>query len=640
MRSVHSRFIVPFLRAVSSFQQVPRFFFKKKSRTESRHFQTSCSMTDIVERSAKGLNLDGHSEEEKGDEEEEEIVDEDLVIETTSAEPTPAEEMKETNPFVTLMLNASGSPPTVFFPYCPYLNQKRYISDRRVVRCKPSSRVYYWSKWKRNIIKCAFRAAGVEESKKRWDVYWGSQVRTRKWAQTFGAIDRSKKINHFPGTWCLGRKDRLARNIRNMQRKFGAVFRFIPETFVWPRDEDNFKRFLGTDQNIRLFIKKPVASSRGRGIKVHAVKHAALVLRKLRKMQSKKTRQRSYLLQRYISNPLTINHLKFDVRLYVVCTSVNPLVLFLFRDGLVRFCTVPFRPDVKSKESSRMHLTNYSLQKKSKTFMENQDVSRDDEGHKWSFTAMLRHLHSERGVNTDELTTQIERLIVKTFISADEEVNAAISVVSRSLDASLGGSCFELFGFDVMIDNDMKPWLIEVNTSPSLSANSPLDKKIKGVLFTDMLHLIGLSPPHVCSSPDRPAHNIKTSKKKRTQPVSGLSARLQHVLSTAHVGAIPRAGRKRRRSIEEFREIPLSKLHPDDVAMIKTLEGQIERCGHFKPIFPTPQHADLYKHFIVPRRANALMRRWTEERRKRRAGKSRRVRDIPRLPTTHRAALG
>ena len=56
--------------------------------------------------------------------------------------------------------------------------------------------------------------------------------------------------------------------------------------------------------------------------------------------------------------------------------------------------------------------------------------------------------------------------------------------------------CFELYGFDILVDNKLKPWLLEVNISPSLSSSSPLDKKIKTVLIADKLkkRLLGMGP--------------------------------------------------------------------------------------------------------------------------------------------------
>jgi tubulin polyglutamylase TTLL5 len=52
--------------------------------------------------------------------------------------------------------------------------------------------------------------------------------------------------------------------------------------------------------------------------------------------------------------------------------------------------------------------------------------------------------------------------------------------------------CFELLGFDILVDSDMKPWLMEVNLSPSLATESPLDLKIKSNLFVDTMNLMCL----------------------------------------------------------------------------------------------------------------------------------------------------
>jgi tubulin polyglutamylase TTLL6/13 len=61
---------------------------------------------------------------------------------------------------------------------------------------------------------------------------------------------------------------------------------------------------------------------------------------------------------------------------------------------------------------------------------------------------------------------------------------------SQDLENSL---CFQIFGFDIFIDQDLKPWLIEVNHSPSLCTDSPLDYNIKKNLVRDTIHMLGLS---------------------------------------------------------------------------------------------------------------------------------------------------
>ena len=52
--------------------------------------------------------------------------------------------------------------------------------------------------------------------------------------------------------------------------------------------------------------------------------------------------------------------------------------------------------------------------------------------------------------------------------------------------------CFEQYGFDIMIDGNLKPWLIEVNASPSFTANTPTDYKLKSGLIDDVLNVLDL----------------------------------------------------------------------------------------------------------------------------------------------------
>lgn len=53
-------------------------------------------------------------------------------------------------------------------------------------------------------------------------------------------------------------------------------------------------------------------------------------------------------------------------------------------------------------------------------------------------------------------------------------------------------NCFELFGYDILIDSELKPWLLEVNLSPSLACESPLDTTIKANLVADTFNLVGV----------------------------------------------------------------------------------------------------------------------------------------------------
>ena len=62
--------------------------------------------------------------------------------------------------------------------------------------------------------------------------------------------------------------------------------------------------------------------------------------------------------------------------------------------------------------------------------------------------------------------------------------------------------CFELYGYDVIIDEHLKPWLIEVNASPSLGASTGADRVMKARLIDDVLSLV--APPQWARAPARP----------------------------------------------------------------------------------------------------------------------------------------
>jgi tubulin polyglutamylase TTLL5 len=65
---------------------------------------------------------------------------------------------------------------------------------------------------------------------------------------------------------------------------------------------------------------------------------------------------------------------------------------------------------------------------------------------------------------------------------------------ATTIQVSFRNNCFELFGFDVLLDSKLKPWLLEVNLSPSLGCESPLDLKIKGELISDLFTMVGIVP--------------------------------------------------------------------------------------------------------------------------------------------------
>merc|ERR1711924_575325 len=124
-----------------------------------------------------------------------------------------------------------------------------------------------------------------------------------------------------------------------------------------------------------------------------------------------------------------------------------------------------------------MGLTNYSLNKNSATFQENDDVSAT-EGHKWTLSALWKYMESECAVDVQEERRTINDVIVKTMISVDHIVAGKLNSLRLAK-----GSCYEVFGFDILLDAQLKPWLIEVNVMLSLASTSELDRQVKNQLL-------------------------------------------------------------------------------------------------------------------------------------------------------------
>jgi tubulin polyglutamylase TTLL6/13 len=198
------------------------------------------------------------------------------------------------------------------------------------------------------------------------------------------------------------------------------------------------------------------------------------------------------VVQEYIDKPLLIDRMKFDLRLYVLLLGVDPLRVFLFKDGLARLATSPYMPPSESNmHNMQMHLTNYAINKNSSAFSKNHTAVADFIGSKRSFKFVLRLLKNHFKVDTVTLMREIKDLIVKTMISAQPYL--ASMYRTHHIDDFENSQCFEILGLDIMIDQNFKPYLLEINHAPSFAADSPLDEKIKGQVIYDTLNLLGLS---------------------------------------------------------------------------------------------------------------------------------------------------
>ena len=99
-----------------------------------------------------------------------------------------------------------------------------------------------------------------------------------------------------------------------------------------------------------------------------------------------------FVAQRYMAKPYLIDDLKFDLRVYCLIYGVDPLRVFVFKEGLARFATETYAGPTKNNlDNLYMHLTNYAINKGSSGFVKNDGVD-DDGGSKRTLTTILDYM--------------------------------------------------------------------------------------------------------------------------------------------------------------------------------------------------------------------------------------------------------
>ncbi|TYZ59530.1 hypothetical protein PybrP1_003448 [[Pythium] brassicae (nom. inval.)] len=338
--------------------------------------------------------------------------------------------------------------------------------------------------FRNTIYDTLLRRGWKETSDSDWDFYWADREYIYELLDTVH-LENGQKVNHFRNGRELCRKDLLIKNLkrakRAMEKKAKAedssstetdslgLYDFFPITYILPGEYAIFVEEFKRNQGI--WIMKPIGKAQGKGI---------FLFTKLSQISDWKTDYRwhpenhqveTYVVQKYISNPYLVGGKKFDLRLYALVPSFAPLEIYLFRGGFARFTNARYSNNPSDIANSFIHLTNVAIQKTSENYNKKH-------GGKWDLRNLKLYMMSKHGPERiNKLFFEIQMVIIKSLLSIEK-----IMINDKH--------CFELYGYDIMIDENLKPWLLEVNASPSLSANTASDYQLKCGMLNDMLDII------------------------------------------------------------------------------------------------------------------------------------------------------
>ncbi|CAM9781082.1 unnamed protein product [Ectocarpus sp. 8 AP-2014] len=264
----------------------------------------------------------------------------------------------------------------------------------------------------------------------------------------------------------------------------------------------------GTDPQAALclgpanaWVVKPAGLSCGRGVEVASSLRA--LVSACRQLEWKA------VVQKYVERPLLVQGYKFDIRQWVLVTSCNPLVVWGFDESYTRFSSRPFTMDAPSLSDRLVHLCNHSVQKQQNRRGDescaasasatangvNDDSSSSKEAgsgggretlpsgsqqNMWTAGQLRNHLQQRfqgHDVFQEVVVPRIRSVVVQTLLGVREELE-------------MKGRAVEWLGFDLMVAEDLRVMLIEVNVSPDVSHSTPVTARLVPDATEDALSLL------------------------------------------------------------------------------------------------------------------------------------------------------
>ena len=357
--------------------------------------------------------------------------------------------------------------PTAHFSIKNFVNKEKLIDKNYEIKSlfKDKNRAIKvdYSNSKYEVVRYCTRSFGYkpyreEENDDSW---------TLCWMDTGVTIDRVlsmkpwQKINHFPGMNEICRKDCLARNFGRLAKVYPKDYNFSPKTWVLPLEWNSFISYAKQKSSRKTtYIAKPDAGCQGKGI---------ILFKKIPRSPNElflavtNTKHHNVInnvvVQTYINNPLLINGMKFDLRVYVLVLSVSPLKIYIYKDGLARFATEKYSsPNQSNVKNVKMHLTNYAINKNSKNF--DREIG-EGKGSKRYITDVFHEISNMKkyDITVDELWGKISDVVIKTILTIQPMLSQSCSTCHNGLKIPTS-PCFEILGFDILLDSKLKAWLL------------------------------------------------------------------------------------------------------------------------------------------------------------------------------------
>ncbi|KAJ8719449.1 hypothetical protein PYW08_011624 [Mythimna loreyi] len=282
-------------------------------------------------------------------------------------------------------------------------------------------------------IHLVLERLGYEKStnKTPWNLLWSyptpfSHMNLRN-------LSANQKVNHFPGTGYISSKVVLAT----------TNSKYIPKAFKLPKDKDEFLKYAAENNNA-LFVQK---SNAHRHVYIKNVSDIDVASGKS-------------FVQEYVQKPFLVDGHKFDIGVYVVLKSVNPLRVYWYKgDVLFRYCMEKYYPFDPANLNKYIVGDDYLPTWKVPSL-------------KYSYTTLGNSMKEafeiyvrSKGKDPSNIWKDVQKAVAEIFLMKES------LIIDKVKQYKSPDSFFEMMRFDFILDEDMKVYLLEANMGPNLSSN-------------------------------------------------------------------------------------------------------------------------------------------------------------------------
>uniref|UniRef100_A0A2A4JIW4 Uncharacterized protein n=1 Tax=Heliothis virescens TaxID=7102 RepID=A0A2A4JIW4_HELVI len=291
-----------------------------------------------------------------------------------------------------------------------------------------------------------------------WNLLWAHETPFKD--MNLRNLSANQKFNHFPGAGYITSKVDLAT----------SESKYIPKAFRLPKNKNKFLKYVRKNKDA-MFVQK------------HNT-HRNVYLKNVSDIDM--TSGKSFV-QEYMQNPFLVDGHKFDIGVYVVLKSVNPLRVYWYKgDVLFRFCTVKYHPfDPTNLEKYVVgddYLPTWEVPSMTHPYTALGNTMKE------SFDIYVRSM----GKDPTDMWEEVQKAIAEVFIVNEPHIINALWEYASS------ENFFEMMRFDFIVDENLKVYLLEANMSPNLSSKHyPPNQLLYEQVLYNLFSLTGVSQQNI-----------------------------------------------------------------------------------------------------------------------------------------------